>query len=116
MRPLVAPTVRLGPEAVNDRQGFLEQVVALAKRRKRDTQLLVLLVVPSGAHPQLDPAGAHLVRGGDDLCQAPGDPEGDGRDERPEANSSRVAREPGERGPGIGRWAAGFVRERAVVV
>src|SRR5437870_4808298 len=95
MLPFVAPAVRLGPEAVDDRKRLLEPVVALAQGRKRDTELVVLLLVPSGSHPQLDPSAAHFVGGGDHLGEVSRDAERDRRDEGSKPDSRRVARQTG---------------------
>ena len=77
---------------MDDRQRLLEPVVALAQGRERDSELVVLLLVPSGSHPQLDPSAAHLVGGGDHLGEVSGDAEGDRRNEGSEPDSRRVAR------------------------
>ncbi len=63
----------------------------------------MLLLVPAGAEPELDPAAGHLVDVGDGDRQHAREAERRRRDERPEADRRRVAGEPGQRDPRIGR-------------
>ena len=63
---------RCVPEPGDDRQLFLEPVEALADRRERDAVGRVLVVVPAGAHAELDPAAAHGVDLGDRDGERPG--------------------------------------------
>ena len=116
MRAVERPAVMLGPQAVDERELLGEHVVALCQRRERDAQLGVLLVVPAGAEAGLDAAVAHLVDRLDHLGQVAGDPERDRRDEGAEPDRLRLARQAGERRPGIGRRQAGFAREAGVMI
>ncbi len=59
---------------------------------------------------------AHLVDRGHDLGKRPGQPVGDRRDERPEPDRARLAGDPGQDGPGIGRGQVVGTREALVVV
>ena len=63
----------------------------------------MLAVVPARTETELDPATAHRVDLRHRDGQRPGEPEGDRRDERAEAQPRRVAGEPGEGDPGVGR-------------
>ena len=79
-------------------------------------ELGVLVLVPAGTETGLDATAAHLVDGLDDLGQVAGNAEGDRRHEHAEPDRGRLARETGERGPGVGGRIALTAREAGVVV
>ena len=74
---LVAPTVGLGPQAVQDRELVLQHLETNAGVRIRNAMTLVLELVPSSAETHLDPSAAHLGDRGDHLREIAGHPERD---------------------------------------
>src|SRR5688500_14261457 len=106
--PLERPAVALVPQAVHGGQLLGEHVLPLAERRERNPKLRVLLLVPAGTDPGLDPTTAHLVDRLDQLGEIAGDPERDRRDKGPEPDGGRLTRQAGEGRPRIGRVQPGL--------
>ena len=67
---------------------------------------MVILVIPAGPHADLEASTAHRVDGRRHLRKGAGNSERDRRDERADPDRARVARQPGERRPRIGRRLA----------
>src|SRR4051794_25555629 len=101
---------------MQDRELVLEQVGALADRRERKPERKVILLVPAGADPDLDPSAAHVIDRRDKLHEVAGIPERHGADKRSERDPRGLPRQPGEDRPRVGRRAAAFAREARVVV
>ena len=80
----------------------LEPVVALRGRRERKPERPVLVLVPAGAEPDVDAPSAHVVDLGSDHRERADPAERDRRDQRAQADAGRVARQTGERRPGVG--------------
>ena len=109
------PRLRV-PESGEDRELLLKLVEALAERRERDAEVVVLTLVPGGADAELGAAAAHLVNGGDLDGELPGQPERGGVDERAEPYPFGLDGEAGERGPRVGRLVGRVVSVDAEVV
>ena len=91
------------PQAGDDRQLLLEPGEALAQVRERDGIGLVLVRIPAGPQPELHPAAAHLIHLRDADRQRTRVPESGRRHQRAEPDPGRLAGQPGQRHPGIGR-------------
>ena len=116
--PLVGEPLplRRRPEPGDDRQLFLEPVEPLAGRRERDAVAGVLLLEPARSQPELDPATAHLVDLGHLDRQRSRVPEGGRRHQRAQPDRGRLARQAGQRRPGVGRAGRPVDAHREVVV
>ncbi len=110
------PAVRLVPQALEDLQLLLQVVGSLPDLGEREPVAAVLLLVPAGAEAHLDPAAAHLVDRQHHLGKVARRAEQDRRDEDTQAERRRLAREPGEHGPGIGRRLVAVAGEALVVI
>src|SRR5262249_39112514 len=89
-------------EAGDDGELLLETFEAFADGRKRDAIGAVLVLVPAGAEPELDPPAAHLV----DLGHGDGEwtrvPEGGRGEQRAEPDARGLPGQAGEGGPRFG--------------
>src|SRR5204862_7608338 len=99
-----------------DGELLFETREAFTDRWERDPVRGVLAVVPARAEAELDPSAAHLVDLRDRDRERSWVPERHGCHEGAEPDARRVAREGGEREPGVGRPGKPVAGERHVVI
>ena len=87
----------LRPEAAQDVTGLVEHVHSHADAREGDPVLLVLDLVPGGAHPQLEPAARDVVDGGRHVRDDGRVAVGHAQHEHPAAHLARLRRHCGEK-------------------
>jgi hypothetical protein len=93
---------RRRPQARHDRELLLEPVEALAGVGEGDAVGAVLLLEPSRAEAELDPAAGHRVDRGHRDRQRSREAEGGGRDQRAEADALCVPGQTRQRHPRLG--------------
>lgn len=89
------------PQPGDDLHRLLQAVEALALRRERDAERLVLALVPAGADPQADPPVAHLIDAGHRHRQNRRQPEGPGGHQRPQLHPRGLTGEAAEGRPRV---------------
>src|SRR5690348_10824331 len=106
----------LGPQLLNYLERFVEPAEPAGSRMKRNSELLMLKLEPSGTHPENQPAAADDVDGGRHLCQHRGMPISIAGYHQTEADPPRRHRERCQGSPTFKTWSGWVGKDRQKMI